>query len=271
MSNLYGAWQEPAHADAFDFRARLSDAELRQAYEGFNEFRLFLRHRDELRGRDFVEVGCATGELYRYLRRFHPEFRYTGFDVSEPAVGRARQKFPAGRFERTEPDLGAVKAAGIEPSVVWCRDVLQHQEDPLGALAKLLALPSEAVILRLRTRDRGATVLDPERSCQWHYGTWVPYIIVNTDELIRAITRAGDVRRVEVLKRLETLGGQLGRFVPKDCYDPATGTAETAVYIARGAPDAGGPEVVVEQRDDFPRRGPLWRRGVRFVARRLRP
>lgn len=59
------AWQEPEHANLFDAKAHYSLARLRRVYENFNELRLFLEHKRQIRGRTFVEIGCATGELYR--------------------------------------------------------------------------------------------------------------------------------------------------------------------------------------------------------------
>jgi hypothetical protein len=74
--------------------------------------------------------------------------------------------------------------------VVFCRDVVLHQLDPYGFLSTLLDIAAKALVLRLRTRDVGATVLNAEISCQYHYDRhWVPYIVLNTDELIAASVR----------------------------------------------------------------------------------
>ena len=87
---LIEAWQEPVHAEFFDARAEYSLGKLRRVYENCNEFRLFVQHKKDIGRRDFGEIGCATGELYCYLRCYHPEYKYHGFDISRPAIERAR-------------------------------------------------------------------------------------------------------------------------------------------------------------------------------------
>ena len=106
--NLGKAWQEDVHAKYFDGRARYSLQDLRGLYESYNETQLFLENKQSIQGHDFVEIGCATGELYRYLRWCHPEFSYRGFDISRPAIERARQKYPDGQFELCQPDLSDI-------------------------------------------------------------------------------------------------------------------------------------------------------------------
>jgi len=149
------AWQEAVHADVFDARAQFSLGLLRRVYENFNEFRLFLDYKKEIGGREFLEIGCATGELYRYLQRYHPEFEYHGFDISEPAIIRARQKYSERRFDTCRPDLSDFTGVGLSPAVVWARDVVHHQPDPFEYLSRLLPLSNEVTVLRLSTRDKG--------------------------------------------------------------------------------------------------------------------
>ena len=112
---LREAWQEPVYGDFFDARAHYSLERLRRVREDFSEFRLFLEHKKDIRGRDFVEIGCATGELYGYLRCYHPASTYRGFDISQPAIERARQKYPDGQFKVCQPDLSNVIAAEPQP------------------------------------------------------------------------------------------------------------------------------------------------------------
>ncbi len=265
------AWQQADHADLFDARARYGLRRLRRTYENFNEFRLFLEHKREIKGRDFVEIGCATGELYRYLRRYHSEFRYRGFDISEPAIERARQKYPDGRFELCKPDLSNIIAANLHPAVIWARDVVHHQPDPFEYLSCLLSISNEVTILRIRTRDKGMTVLDPEQSCQWHYNHWVPYIVLNIDETVDAVCKAIPVSRIRVVKRYVQLGGWHNRYLPKECYYPDTGTAETAVYIARAQDGGTDPEMVISSREDSDYMPPLFLRGIDYLGRRILP
>lgn len=266
---LREAWQEPSHADLFDARAHFSLGLLRRVYENFNEFRLFLEHEGETRGREFVEIGCATGELYRYLQRYQPEINYRGFDISEPAIERARHKYPNGHFVVCEPDLSDVIAANLTPAIVWARDVVHHQPNPFEYLSRLLVISNEVTILRIRTRDKGATVLDPQVSCQWHYDHWVPYIVLNMDETISVICKTIAVAKIRIVKRYVQLGGWHNRFLPKECYYQETGTAETSLYILRSKEGSNNPDIIVSSREDSDYVPPLILRVVDYVRRRL--
>ena len=266
---LREAWQQPDHADLFDKRAHYNLPRLRRTYESCNEFRLFLQHKTGVKGREFVEVGCATGELYRYLRRYHREFSYRGFDISAPAIERARQKYPGGRFDTCRADLSDIIKAELNPAVVWARDVVHHQPDPFDYLGRLLAMGGELTILRLRTRDKGPTVRDPELSCQWHYNQWVPYIVMNLEETLETIGRILPGTRIIVVKHYVQLGGRHGRYLPKECYYPETGTAETAVLISRCPERGGRPEVIGRCRQEVVHSPSLFVRGLDYVRQRV--
>jgi len=267
---LREAWQEAIHADVFDARAQFSLGLLRRVYENFNEFRLFLDYKKEIGGREFLEIGCATGELYRYLQRYHPEFKYHGFDISRPAIDRARQKYPDGRFDICEADLSEGITSEISPAVVWARDVVLHQPDPFGYLSRLMTLSDEVTILRIRTRDKGTTVLDPELSCQWHYDHWVPYIVLNIDEAVDTICTAIPIKKLLIVKRYVQLGGHHNRFLPKECYYADTGTAETSLLVTRTEAGRNNrPEIVVSSREDSHYVSPLVLRAVDYLRRKM--
>lgn len=240
----------------------------RRDNENRNEFRLFEQHSRELTGRSFVDVGCATGDLFRWLQDRHSDFRYHGYDISSSAIKRARRKYPEGVFDVIDGDLSNLDS-GEPPSVLWARDVVHHQLDPLGYLGRLIRIPSEAVVLRLRTRDLGDTVRDPELSCQWMYGHWVPFIVSNFDEVVDTIHQITPTAKISAVKSYVTLGGYGGRFLPKECYYPETGTAQTAIYVAltAGVPEAQRLEVSV--REDSPPPLPVWMRGLRRLMRRI--
>ena len=266
---LRRAWQEPVHADFFDARARFNVRTLRRAYENFNEFRLFLDNKKNIHGRLFIEIGCATGELYRYLNHYYPEFNYQGYDISKPAIERAIRKYPEGHFSVCKPDLSDVSTAKLEPAVVWARDVVLHQTDPFEYLSKLLNLSKEVTILRLRTRDRGTTVLDPELSCQLHYNNWVPYIVLNIDEAIETIKKSISLKKIIIMKNYVQLGGWHNRYLPKECYYKETGTAETAVYILRSEKDNNNPEIIISNRKESSEVYPPWMQNILSLLRRI--
>lgn len=249
-SNLHTSWHKEDHAEGFDGWSRLSTRELKKVYESFNEILLFKINKASLSGRTFVEVGCATAELYRYMKRYHPDFQYIGFDISEPAIHRAGKKYPNGAFYVCDTQLSTIKDHISSPSVVFARDVVHHQPDPWASLTQMVQLATEAAILRIRTRDLGETVLDPELSCQRVYGSWVPFIVLNFEETVEAIKRSANVSQVSFYKHYQILGGHNGRYLPKECYHPETGTAETAVYVQLSEEPVSEPRILVTERQD---------------------
>jgi SAM-dependent methyltransferase len=249
-----GAWADRTHAEVFDGLHIFPPSLLRMHYEGFNEGRLLAQYAQTVQGTRFYEVGCATGELYRYIRSYHQRFEYHGFDISEPAIARARQKYPDARFNHYHGDLARLREEVGETDVVWCRDVVLHQSRPLEFLDRLIELTRDTLVLRLRTRDSGATVTDTRQSCQLHWDRhWVPYIVLNTEEMLERISSHGDVGRIVVARSYEVLGGHNYRYLPKELYFSSARAAETAVLVQKRPRPAAGVEVIYMDRQDRPR------------------
>lgn len=268
----YADWQHEGHVELFDQRACLSDRDLVRNFESFNDVRLLKARLEETKEISLLEVGCATGEFYRYLRIRSPKVRYTGIDLSEVAIRRAKEKYPEGRFTLSEPSgriadtLRAIKGFS-QPDIVYSKDVLHHQVDPSSFLSELLHIPSQALILRTRTRDIGETLFDPELSCQYHYRGWMPYIVFNLQMLIDQIRSEKPQSDLVVLRNHMILGGKENRFLPKDCYFPQTGTAETALGVFFQGSHPG--QVQVEDRKESISGASLPSRVKRYVRRIL--
>lgn len=268
---LYAPWQTQEHAVHFDSMFDWPDRAVRRYYESFNDIQLLCDHKTGLQNTRLVEIGCATGDLYRYITRYHNELAYVGIDISTPAVERARAKYPDGRFFVVNESLDGIETHCPDAGILYCKDVVLHQTDPFGFLRRLLEIPNQAAVIRLRTRDRGNTVLDSDLSCQSHYGGWVPYMILNLDEMVETILDARPITRLEIVRHYIVLGGWNGRYVPKDCYDPATGTAETAVYIrfAGAAEPDRPPEITIGARKESSPAYTFLMRARRQIRRRV--
>jgi SAM-dependent methyltransferase len=63
----------------------------------FARFKAFLDNADPA-GKKILDVGCGTGELYAYLRRRKIACGYTGIDILEEMVARARDEHPEAAF-----------------------------------------------------------------------------------------------------------------------------------------------------------------------------
>jgi hypothetical protein len=160
----------------------------------------------------------------------------------------------------------------IGSDIVFSRDVIHHQENPCGFLSDLYSVASKYLILRLRTRESGTTNFNAAQSCQYVHGHWVPYIVFNTAELadlIRSFKPAP--ARILLWRHPAVLGGFGSRFLPKELYEPETGTAETALLVKKGLAEAINETVVsIETRPETRSRyDPYWVRLLMLMARRL--
>lgn len=225
----FESWLSEEHPVLFDSRAYFPFFSLSRVYNNFNEFKLFNRFVPKREKLTLLEVGCAAGELYRYFKYNYPRINYTGCDICKAGIERAKIKYPNGTFLATDTNLSQVK--NVSPDYLFARDVVMHQVDPFGFLKLLCFMPKRGTILRLRTKDVGPSELDVEKSCQYYLGSWVPYIVLNCDEIVSYLKSLHKCSRIVLLKSYVTLGGFNYRYLPKDCYLESTGTAETAIYI----------------------------------------
>ncbi|MBI3317764.1 MAG: class I SAM-dependent methyltransferase [Candidatus Omnitrophica bacterium] len=250
----YSPWQRKEHSDSFDFRGALDGRNLVRIYETLNDVRLLKERFHQIQPRTLLEVGCATGDFFRYVQRAYPALRYLGIDISQHAVRRAAEKYPKGRFLTVGPDedLAGRLAEALGDSqvdLVYSCNVVHHQTQPMAFIERLLRLARWGLILRLRTRDVGPTEWNPDRSRQFQYGSgWVPYLVMNFEELLRALQGLAPRAELAFFRSYRVLGGELNRDLPKEISLPKTRTAETAVGIFFKTASPG--RVTVQNRPD---------------------
>ena len=115
---------------------------------------------------------------------------------------------------------------------VYSRDTILHQIDPWKFLEQLASKTKKNLILRLRTRDKGATLLDVQNSCQLIKGDyWVPYIVLNYDEFLNNLKKLG-FKFIKINRSYTVLGGYNKRFLERSLYLKETGTSETSVLAS---------------------------------------
>ena len=259
-SPWYIDWQNREHASAFDVRHALTDWQLLKIYESFSDVQLLRERTPADSAKTLLEVGCATGDFHRYLKLRLPRLRYLGADISQAAIARAQEKYPDASFHLIQPGTSLAQLLPMlglneKPDIVYSKDVVHHQVRPMEFVSDLLGAASETVIFRTRTRDVGPTLADPNLSCQYHYQGWMPYIVINLDELLNHIRREAPRAEILVYRNHMVLGGRENRFLPKECYLPETGTAETTVAVFLKTDNAG--RVQVEDRKDMDPAYPL--------------
>ena len=252
-SSFFQGWEDDEHVRLFDWFSYFPTPLFLKQFEYFNEVRL-LKEYFQVNGakeKSMFEVGYATGEVYRYLKRRQHDCQYRGFDISANAINAAKKKFPKGNFYCIEENTRQIFKEYGQADIVFSRDVVIHQTNVWGFLDSLIELTKGSLIIRMKTRDVGATCLDPELSCQAHYSKyWMPYVVINVDELCEYLAQKSDVKKITILQSYGILGGQNGRFLPKELYFPEAGTAETSVCIEKGLRNGDKPEIVIRVQSD---------------------
>lgn len=270
MANLeyYQSWSEEEHGSHLGTWDRHSPSRIVRLLDEFNEWHLFRTLVGQPNCHTFSDVGCATGHVYPYLQKVWPSLEYKGFDISKSAIQHAQELYPKADFQWFD---GQVKSSPeVESDIVFCRDVVHHQTNPVEMLHDLYETTKKHLILRMRTKEVGETIFDPERSCQYAYGHWVPFIIFNTSELVDLLGSM-DPKPARIIVRIHptVLGGVYRRFVPKEMYYPETGTAETALLVEKGT--VGGnteTEVSIEVCPETKYSAP-WVRPLKGLAHRM--
>ena len=127
---------------------------------------------------------------------------------------------------------GDEELSGKNADIVLSVDVLIHQIKPFEHLNRIINASNKFLIVNLRTRDKGETVLDPTISCQMQYGEWVPWIIFNINQLYEKILEfTQSPVKICCLKRYKIFGGKNGRYLPKELYLENSKTALTTLII----------------------------------------
>lgn len=121
---------------------------------------------DRLRpGVDLLDVGCGPGTLTADLARLTAPGRTVGIDVAPGVVAAAREHIDACgvQVELLAADVRSVDLAPGSFDVVHAHQVLQHLQDPVGALEAMAALARPGGgIVAVRDADYPAMVWAPD-------------------------------------------------------------------------------------------------------------
>ncbi|MEE8059483.1 MAG: class I SAM-dependent methyltransferase [Pseudomonadales bacterium] len=245
----YEGWDTNSHLEVFDFWNNKLDFYFNYLYGCFTEQHFLISSLQKLNNSTLLDVGCATGTTFRFIKnklgKNHVE--YTGIDFSEPALNRAKKLYPSGKFVKvTDEKFSSLFDKKFD--VVFSRDTIMHQTDPKRFISDLISVAKKVLIIRLRTRDKGNTEYNVEKSCQMHYDKfWMPYIVMNIDEVIDIFSTTNNVCKITVNKSREVLGGHNLRFLPKELYFSEAGGAETSIMIEFNEGHTDKPEIVIEE------------------------
>ena len=144
-------------------------------------------------GISVLDIGCAVGGLASVLTEHLARFDYTGVDLSEDMIARAKQKHPGHRFHVVgEADLSVLGNARFD--LVVCLGVLHVNRRWRELIAAAWARTEHCFLLDLRETS-GATVEDETVSyfsvdtlLQTGVPARLPYNIINTAEALGALS-----------------------------------------------------------------------------------
>ena len=230
--NFYAAWNKEEHKKVYDIWNTMSKSYFKFLFGCFYENKYLINHLKKNPNLSLLDVGCASGQLLRYLKLKKVLVDYFGVDISESCIQKAQEIHEKNCFKKITIQNLAKQFDGKNYNIVYSRDTVPHQLEPFKFIKSLIDVAKDTLILRLRTRDLGSTIYDPEYSCQLVSGEeWVPYIVLNYDELIEFFKNLSIIKKVIANKSYTILGGQNFRFLDKNLYLKKTGTAETTMII----------------------------------------
>src|SRR5437867_11345440 len=87
-----------------------------------------------------LDYGCGNGDVLAEMRLINPRGRYIGSDVSETALGAARERLPDVVFHHLR-DGGRVPLQDRSVDFIFCSEVIEHvydTETTFGEFSRLL-------------------------------------------------------------------------------------------------------------------------------------
>ena len=230
LKEFYVGWQSKSHLTVFDFWNKLGPKEFTFRWGCFQE-QVYLS--DSLsKGSTLLEVGCASGTTVRFLKETNliDNVLYKGVDLGEEVVKKAKKIHKGFDFQLV--DTSFTRECKERFDIVFSRDTLMHQTNPLQFLEELSGLTKKVLIMRIRTRDSDIGDYNPDTSCQVHYDKfWMPYIVMPVKDLIECLCKNPRVKEIHINKNYQVLGGNNGRFLPKELYLSEAGGSETAIKV----------------------------------------
>ena len=103
-----------------------------------------------------LDLGCATGQLLRYLKLKKVLVDYFGVDISESCIQKAQEIHEKNCFKKITTQNLAKQFDGKNYNIVYSRDTVPHQLEPFKFIKSLIDVAKDTLILRLRTRDLGS-------------------------------------------------------------------------------------------------------------------
>ena len=210
----------------------LNDYLFNLKFGSYYSSKLTLKYLNEFKNYNLLEIGIGAGNFLRLLKINKISNHYTGADINENYINLAKKIHNYKDFYITDKNLE--KNLEEKYDIVYSRNVALHQTDPYFFIDNLIHKTKNILIIELKTRDKGETILDTNYSCQIVDGVWIPYIVLNLDELKDFLSNHKLCQNSDVTINREytILGGKNLRHLEKSLFEKETGGANTTLTIS---------------------------------------
>jgi SAM-dependent methyltransferase len=257
---IYAHWDSEDHVMTFEMPTRLDRWTWIWHWNQFNYTKLARLILPSVAS--ITEVGCATGEYIRFLRKIGYRGDYVGYDVSRPAIGRARKKLPKEKFLAVEPEFPDYEVADLVIAI----DVGLHQPDPFQFHERLFSRAKKFLLLKERTTDTCPTSKDWKESCAWGSSNWVPWMVLNIQDVLR-FWRKLAAKQVVVARNYHPLAGLGLRYLPKYLYPETAKTAATSILVSKDVKVLNGDFAVFLDQPEHSTPKPTFLRAIGLARR----
>ncbi len=158
-------------------------------------------------GLTVLDYGCGNGEILLEMQRLNSAARYVGADVSETALGVARQRLPTVAFHTLE-DGGRLPLESATVDFIFCSEVIEHVYDTEATFAEFARLLKPGGRLLLTTPHHGLAknLLLVLLAFDRHFDPIGPHIRFFTKRSLFKCLRSVGIKPMD--------HGYIGRFFP---------------------------------------------------------
>lgn len=143
-------------------------------------------------GASILDIGCAAGGFYSIFRSIEPSVSYTGVDISEEMIVKAREQNPGVKFHVSKGS--SLPFGDTSFDIVFCSGTLHMAPDWREIIREAWRVTKDKFLFDLRMTESVPTIEDISRSYEKiaFFGEWdgksiVPYIIVNAGDFASVI------------------------------------------------------------------------------------
>tara|TARA_A100001011_G_C14101575_1_gene753048 strand:- start:22 stop:858 length:837 start_codon:yes stop_codon:yes gene_type:complete len=230
---FHDGFKSEEHKKNFDVWNKMSSNYFRYVFSSFEENKYLLNYQSVKNEFTILDYGCSSGYLKRFLNFFYGKnYTYNGYDISKESVNLAKKLYGEENFFSEDEYLQNDDLRKKKYDIVYSRDTVLHQKEPWKFIDELVSKVKKKLILRLRTRNKGDTILDIQNNYQVYANeSKIPYLVLNYNELIQYLKKL-NFKFIVTNRSTTILGGKYNRYLDKSLYLEETESAETSILAS---------------------------------------